>query len=131
MEKKEAGVTEITRPDPKIVDLSVARAPDSEFEPVLYIPTEELTRKPEPLKDWDELAWSLPPQAQGRVVLTIYISASGSVDNLEYASPIAHELQEWIRDVLLVGVPFSPGERDGKPVPTRLTLEFDLSAIRR
>jgi outer membrane biosynthesis protein TonB len=131
VEKQEAGAAEVTRPNPEIVDLTAARAPGSAFEPGLYIPTGELTRKPEPLQDWDELAWRLPPQAHGRVVLTIYISASGAVDKLEYATPIANEFQEWIRDVLLAGIPFSPGERDGKPAPTRLTLQFDLSAIRR
>lgn len=101
-----------------------------EFNPPIYIPAKELSRKPQPLADWDSISWKLPPQAKGSVAVTAYISETGVVDRLEFPDSISSEMQEWIRDVLFAGTAFSPGERSGIPVPTRITFEFALSPIR-
>lgn len=97
----------------------------------VYLPANELTRKPRPLADWDALGWKLPPQAQGVVNVTIYVSATGEVDKLEFANSVSSEIQEWVRDVLIAGTRFSPGERNGLPVPSRTTIELELAPIRR
>lgn len=99
--------------------------------PVVYVPSNELTRKPVPVGDWDDLSWRLPPQAHGTVILTIYISSTGTVNRFEFGNPVSSELHEWISGLLMKGAPFMPGERQGIPVPTRMTIELDLSSMRR
>ena len=99
--------------------------------PPVYLPAKELSLKPRLTIDWDELSWRLPPQAHGSVSLTLYISSRGSVDRIEYAGPVSSELHEWIEHSLMKGTPFAPGERNGVPVASRMTVELDLSALRR
>ena len=123
---------EKSAPRDRIVELStwptkIVRRTSS---PPLYIPANELSHKPQPLADWDSMSWKLPPQAKGSVVVTAYISATGTVDRLEFPDSVSSEMQEWIRDVLFAGTAFLPGERSGIPVPTRITFEFALSPIR-
>ena len=99
--------------------------------PAIYIPAKELTRKPAPLIDLDELSWRLPPQAHGTVILTLYLSANGAVDRFEFDSPVSSELHTWIKDSLMKGTRFSPGERQGIPVQASITIQLELSALRR
>ncbi len=119
-------------PRQRIVELSAAPEINrlSGSAKPIYFPASELTLRPKVLADWDELGWKLPPQAHGMVRVTVYISSSGKVDILEFENSISSEIQEWVRDVLLTGTPFSPGERHGVPVPTRITFEFDLTPLR-
>jgi len=109
--------------------------PSPQESPVLltqaaYLPADTLTRRPEPLRDWDELAWQLPPQANGTLVLELYISSAGVVDRVETLHSSSDELTDWATKRLFQGAAFSPGEFAGKPVATVMRIELDLSAIR-
>lgn len=106
-------------------------APVPTSPPHVYLPAKELSLKPRLTIDWDELSWRLPPQAHGSIRLTLYISSRGSVDRIEYASPVSSELHEWIDNTLSKGTPFAPGERHGVPVASQITVELELSALRR
>jgi hypothetical protein len=97
----------------------------------VYFPASELTRKPRLLIDLEELSWRLPPQAHGRVILTLYLSDKGEIDNIEFDGPVTSEIHDWIRDTLSKAPPFLPGERYGIPVASRLKIELILSGITR
>jgi hypothetical protein len=120
-------------PDPNLVELTPQQVERkrSKGSPPVYFPAAELTRKPMPLADWNEFGWRLPPQTQGTVSLTVFISATGVVDRIEFPQSISSEIQEWVRDTLFVGARFQPGERNGLPVPTRITYQFELAPIQR
>lgn len=120
-------------PDPNLVELTpqhVERKSSKPPQPV-YFPAAALTRKPIPLADWSEFGWRLPPQTQGIVSITVFISATGVIDRVEFPQSVSSEIQEWVRDTLFVGARFQPGERNGLPVPTRITYQFELAPIQR
>jgi len=132
-EKKNDGNPPLPREMPEIVELT-AEPPEPAsgiFDPDRYLPVKEASRGPEPSRDWDELAWRLPPQAAGAVVMTLYLSDRGTVDRVEYLSSTSSELNDWIENALLKGQAFIPAEKNGWPIPVRLTIEIDLSALRR
>lgn len=117
--------------DPNLVELTPPQIEkrSSKAAPPVYFPATELTRKPMPLTDWTEFGWRLPPQTQGIVFITVFISATGVVDRVEFPQSVSSEIQEWVRDTLIVGARFQPGERNGLPVPTRITYQFELAPI--
>lgn len=121
--------------DARIKELTPSRqtstSPHHETSHSAYFPVSELTRKPRLLIDLEELSWRLPPQAHGMVILTLYLSDKGEIDNIEFDSPVTSEIHDWIRDTLSKSPPFSPGERYGMPVPSRLKIELILSGITR
>ncbi len=112
-------------------DENSARISKAQTSNQLYIAAKELTRKPEPLADWEMLGWKLPPQSGGRVRMKLFISLEGRVDKIEFLDPVTNELHHWFQNHLMAGIQFSPGQVEGISVPSFLTVEINLAPLNR
>jgi len=125
-------VSEQRRADPeaRIVELTPAPKDSSNRrEPTVFLPVSALSVKPRLLNpDWLDEAWTLPPQASGRVTVSIEIDENGGIHDV-YAENAASELADWIVPRIRERAKFSPGERGGVPVPSRVRVELDLQAL--
>lgn len=120
--------------DSSIVELTpIPESPPPAAElqsPLVFLPAAALTVRPKLLNpDWlDEVAWRLPVQVRGRAMLTIEIDAEGNVRNV-LADGANSEFVEWLQQRVAEHARFSPGERDGVAVPSRVRVEVDLSSL--
>ena len=93
-----------------------------------YFPTSRLTSRPRPLS---EPKLQLPSgwlEAFGQTTLTLYVDATGKVDTLVIRrTNLPPELENVVRDAFQ-NLRFSPGEIDGIPVPSVMTIETDIYA---
>lgn len=91
-----------------------------------YYPSSELTDPPEPLGEVNPPGLGKYPEAgPGKIVLTLWISDSGSV---VYALRESSTLPEAISNIIVAGfeqLKFKPGEISGRQVGTVLRIEID------
>lgn len=92
-----------------------------------YFPASELTLSPRPTTEPEII---LPPgwlEAYGQAELTLYVNTEGKVDELVLGkSNLPQELQEAVR-AAFQSLAFKPGEINGQPVPSAMTIEADVS----
>ncbi|MBC7501976.1 MAG: hypothetical protein H7315_16010 [Herminiimonas sp.] len=93
-----------------------------------YLPGSALSVRPKPLTEPQLI---LPPgwlEAFGQVKMTLYINASGKVDELVLLKTnLAPELHDAVRDAFL-RIEFSPGELGGTTVASVMTIEVDVAS---
>lgn len=94
-----------------------------------YFPAERLTRQPE-LADGldDSLHEPLEAGFRGRVVIRLFIDQIGKADKVRVmASSLPIEIEGLVVKSFYLAR-YRPGEIDGQPVMSEMTVEVDLSA---
>lgn len=120
-------------PPPVAPELTGAeRAPVSPRQALLdatYYPTRQLSVRPSPTT---EPTLTLPPnwfEAFGRTILTIYVNADGSVQEVVLRDTnLPPELHENVVDAFR-RLSFNPGEIDGRRVPSFMSIEANVSML--
>jgi hypothetical protein len=113
--------------DPEASLPAESSGPPFPFPPARYLPANETDEKPQLLDANAPNLVSLDnPGVVGRVILTVYVSAEGDVDEVLIEAtdiPIAIA-QAAAREFSKVR--YHPGLKDGRPVATRLRIEVRL-----
>ncbi|MGI4847916.1 MAG: hypothetical protein ACRYGK_07240 [Janthinobacterium lividum] len=116
-------------PMERIGALKAPSAPESGLLDATYYPTSRLSVRPSPATD---PILRLPPkwlEAFGRTILTIYINADGSVQQVVLRSTtLPPELHQPVIDAFRV-LTFAPGEIDGRRVPSFMSIEANVSML--
>ena len=89
-----------------------------------YLPIDEVDQPAEPLGDWAINANAIPPDKHLRLVLRLWVSASGSIDKWELADDAG---QPQLAQKILMSLdqtPFQPALLRQMPVPSFRQLEM-------
>lgn len=70
-------------------------------------------------------------ELKGSVVIVLYISASGAIDNLELIESNLPETFGQAAIEAFRSAPMQPGEKDGQPVPSRMKIMVDFERLLR
>lgn len=124
---------QLLTPPPVPPELTGAAKPPTTPEQALldatYYPTRQLTLRPEPGSD---PILKLPPnwlEAFGRSILTIYVNADGSVEQVILRNTtLPPELHQNVIDAFRL-LTFKPGEIDGRRVPSYMSIEANVSML--
>lgn len=116
-------------PVEKIGAENAPAAPIPGLIPENYLPTSALSKRPKPAS---EPQVQLPPgwlEASGQARLTLYVNATGQVDAVIMGrTNLSPELHGAVRDSFQ-NLQFSPGEIDGRPVASMMTIEVDIASF--